>query len=372
MSEVILKEEAIEPSQRKKRNIKKIVLFSVIAFVIISCVVTMIVTIVTMKQFFGRVEYTEPRFSANYRYDHYKADYPAEEVSFKSGENTLKGRIYGADNEKGLIVVAHGIGGGHENYINEIIWFVDNGWKVFAYDATGSCESEGDGTKGLVQSALDLDCALSFAEGDERFAGLPVFLFGHSWGGYAVTAVLNFDHDIAGSASIAGYAEPMEMLTEFAEGMMGKAAYAVYPFMWIYNKAEFGKYSDLSAVEGINKNDTPVLIIHGTGDDMVGYDRSSIICKKDMITNPNVQYITYSDEGHNGHDSIFHTKEAMEYIDEFNEKYDKLYNKYDGEIPDDEKAAFYAAADKEKVNAVNEDMMTSINAFYEEQLEQIS
>lgn len=41
-----------------------------------------------------------------------------------SGENTLRGYIYGENNDKGLIVVSHGIGGGHEGYINEIVWFV--------------------------------------------------------------------------------------------------------------------------------------------------------------------------------------------------------------------------------------------------------
>ena len=41
---------------------------------------------------------------------------------------------------------------------------VDHGWRVLAYDATGSCESEGEGTVGLVQSALDLDAALTYVE----------------------------------------------------------------------------------------------------------------------------------------------------------------------------------------------------------------
>lgn len=351
------------PLNKKRRSKKKIVIISVIAFVVIACIVTMIVVSALMRENFSRGEY--PEYTTSYRYDHYAADYPREEVSFMSGRNTLKGWIYGADNDKGLVVVAHGIGGGHENYIDEIVWFADKGWRVFAYDATGSCESEGDGTMGLPQSALDLDCALTFAENDSRLSGLPVFLFGHSWGGYAVTAVLNFDHDVVASASVSGYAEPMEMITEFAEGMMGNMAYAVYPFMWIYNKVLFGQYSDLSAVDGINSSGIPVLIMHGTGDTMIGYDSSSIISKRDEITNPNVQYLTFTDEDRNGHNNIFYSKEVLEYIDTLNEDYEELYNSYDGEIPDEVKENWYASVDKELANGINEDMMNSVEEFFE-------
>ena len=59
---------------------------------------------------------------------------------------------------------------------------------------------------------LDLDAALTWVEGERRFDGVPVFLFGHSWGGYAVTAIFHFDHDIAASASVAGFNEAMPMI----------------------------------------------------------------------------------------------------------------------------------------------------------------
>lgn len=358
--------ESAEKPEKKKRSKKKIILISSISFVLVLCIAVMSVVVILMKQNFSRGEYSE--YTAYYRYDHYSADYPREEVSFKSGENTLKGWIYGGENNKGLVVVAHGIGGGHEGYINEIIWLVNHGWKVFAYDATGSCESEGDGTNGLPQSALDLDCALTFAENDTRLSGMPVFLFGHSWGGYAVTAVLNFDHEIAASASIAGYSDPMEMMTEFTERMMGNATYAVYPFMWIYNKWLFGGYSDLSAIDGINNSDTPVLIIHGNEDAMISYDRSSIISKRNKIVNPNVEYITYSEQGINGHSSIFNSKNSVEYIEKINKDYEQLFDKYNGEIPDSEIENYYASVDREKVNAVNDEMLNSINEFYEKYL----
>lgn len=350
----------------KKRSKKKIVFLCVVVFIAVLFIALMIGTHVLMKQNFPRGEYAE--YSMTYRYDRYEDDYPRTPVSFKSGENTLKGYVYGGNNDKGLIVVAHGIGGGHEGYINEIVWFVDRGWRVFAYDATGSCESEGDGTMGLPQSALDLDCALKYIESDSELKNMKKFLYGHSWGGYAVTAVLNFDHDIAASASIAGYAEPMEMIMEFADGMMGKASNLFYPFIWIDNKALFGEYSSLSAVDGINNTDTPVLVIHGKDDQMIGYDRSSIISKKDSITNPNVEYYTIGGD-YCGHNTIFYFEEANEYRVEMDEEFEKLGKNYeDGEVPDDVKKEFVSKADKEKANGVNTQMLEKINSFYENAL----
>ncbi len=311
-----------------------------------------------MNKEFGRGDYPDARLSLDYYYDHYKDRYPREEVRFKSGENELHGFIYGAENDKALLVFAHGIGSGHEDYLKELLWFVDKGWRVFAYDATGSGHSEGEGTMGLPQSALDLDAALTFAESDSRLNSLPVFLMGHSWGGYAVTAALNFDHKIAGVASVAGYAVPVEMIYEFSTDVVGNARPLIYPSIVLYNKLRFGKYSGLSAVDGINGSDTPVLIIHGTNDGMIGYNESSIISKRGKITNPNVRYVTLENVTHGG---MFYTEEAREYKNKFAEEINKL----EGSVSEEELMKMYYAADRELVNQPNEELLTQIEGFFE-------
>lgn len=63
-------------------------------------------------------------------------------VSFKSGDNNLRGYLYGQGQDQGLVVVAHGLGGGADSYLPQITYFVDQGWRVFAYDATGSFDCE--------------------------------------------------------------------------------------------------------------------------------------------------------------------------------------------------------------------------------------
>ena len=348
----------------KKRKWIKRILIAVAVIAVLICIIAYGITHSLMKQNFGRGEYSV--YSYGYRYSDYENEYPRRQVSFQSGENTLYGYVYGEENEKGLVVFSHGIGGGHEGYLKEILWFVDQGYSVFAFDNTGSCESEGEGTTGLSQSALDLNAALCFVENDAKLCDRDIFLCGHSWGGFAVTAVLNFDHDIVASASIAGYAKPLEMIMEFAGNIMDeKMAAFAHPFIRLYNWRTFGKYAELSAVDGINKNNVPVLIIHGNMDETISYDHASIIAKKDEITNPNVQYLTLSEAGCNGHNTIFYSKDASIYRARLNEAYNELKETYDGDIPEDVKKDFYENVDKERANVPNWQMMDAIDTFFE-------
>lgn len=68
---------------------------------------------------------------------------------------------------------------------------------------------------------IDLDAALTYIKSNNRLINLPIMLYGHSWGGYAVTAILNGNHDISAVASISGFNSPSEFLLEQADNMMG-------------------------------------------------------------------------------------------------------------------------------------------------------
>lgn len=48
-------------------------------------------------------------------------DYPCRKVAFKSGKNTLDGFILNENGEKGVVIVAHGMGNTVDYYIPEIL-----------------------------------------------------------------------------------------------------------------------------------------------------------------------------------------------------------------------------------------------------------
>jgi pimeloyl-ACP methyl ester carboxylesterase len=280
---------------KTRRRLKLAVAIVLAAVILISCAGFIVVHALYSRQF-ARTETPESSIYPSYDeitgYDRYP-------VSFKSGENTLRGNVYGAENDGGLVVIVHGLGGGSDNYIMEMMWFVDHGRSVLTYDATGSFSSDGDGKVSLAQAALDLDAALTFIEGDERLRERPVLLFGHSWGGYAVTAVLNFDHDVTASVCMAGYDLPFDLLFEQSRNIIGGLAYALYPFERVYHRIVVGKTERLSAVEGINRSGIPVLIVNGDRDDVVRADGSGLASHRGEITNPNVEYLEVKNRGHN-------------------------------------------------------------------------
>ena len=340
----------------------------IFAAVVVSLfIAAFVATHLIMKKNFGRGEY--PTYPvADYFYDHYKDSYPRRSVSFYSGKNRLQGYVYGEENTKGLLVFAHGISTGHESYMQEIVWMVDNGWRVFAYDATGSCTSEGYGTTGLVQSALDLHAALTYVEGDEALKDLPVCLMGHSWGGYAVAAGLYFDHDVKACASIAGYSDGIQMMMRFAGATMGRATALLRPFAYLEHLFLFGKYATLRAVDGINRANIPVMLIHGTEDALVRYDITAIVAHKDEITNPNVIIYPMSDKGQNAHTSVFHNEKSVQEIARINARLNELKETYGEDIPLEERQQLYADADLDLYNLPNDKLLGDINAFFEKSL----
>ena len=349
---------------RKKKIIRWIgigilslfVLFSIISFIAIK---------INFDDIFGRT--VEKDLYASLRYEDLKEKPERELFTFVSGENTLQGYLYGAENTKGLVVVSHGMGGGAENYFSESMYFVEHGYQVFCYDNTGCYQSEGKNCVGLPQSVIDLDAALDYIESQERFLGLPVYLLGHSWGAYAVTSIFNYEgHDIAASVSVAGFNDPATMVIEWSNDMMGKPlTFLLRPYLYIYQKLLFGGVFGYTAVGGINSTDTPVLLIHGDADTTILIDGAATVAYMDEITNPNVERVTWTKEGRNGHSNLFVSDEALAYLEEVNVEHRALYQEYNEEIPYEVDKAFYDKIDKAKISELAEDFMGMILEFYE-------
>ena len=303
--------------------------------------------------------------SVSMKYEDVEWKYKRELISFESGENTLQGYYYGLEESKGLVVISHGLSCGAAIYFTETVYFLEHGYEVFAYDSTGCHNSEGDNCVGLVQSALDLDAALTYIESDDRFDDLPVFLYGHSWGGYAVTAVHNFDHDVQAAVSVAGYSEPMEKIDEWGETIIWKLYALEKPLVIMQQKQIFGDKYNMTAVDGINNTDIPILIIHGTKDEIIPFDGSSIIAHKDEITNPNVEYRVYDKDGKNNHGDMYLNYDAVPAYEERYKYYVELYNANNGVLSEETWYQYNTEMLELKVALLDEEFMQDVLKFYE-------
>jgi len=293
---------------------KKPKLKSLITGVVTLCLLTVGCTALAYginSQVFARVEGFRPGvFTTYFTWD--DIDLERREVRFYSGGNELQGFVYGMENDKGLVVISHGLGGTADAYFSLIMFFVDKGWRVFAFNNTGVAGSEGRNMRGLSQSVIDLDAALAFVEGTSEFNDLPVMLLGHSWGGYAVCAVLSLGRNVNAVVSAAAFNCPGEIFREQGVRMVGGLFFLLNPHFWVIHRQLFGDAARLTAIDGINRAGVPVMIVQCLDDDLIRATTTSIFAHRDRITNPNVEIVLREGIGHK---FVFSSPEQRRYME---------------------------------------------------------
>ncbi len=350
-------------TRKKSTGFSRVLRIGLLSAVLLFILISLIATKIVYDKQFPRYNRPDESTTAQLRYSDIEADYARVLVNFQSGANTLQGYVYGMENTRGLMVVAHGLGGGADSYLPHIKHFVDQGLRVFAYDCTGSYDSEGKTTKGFPQSVLDLQAELTYIATQPDLSALPLLLFGHSWGGYAVANVLNYPHDIKGIISASGVNTAIDIIIEQGRSFMGGFIYTQYPFLWLYQRLLYGKVASFDAVTALNTTGVPALILHGVADKLVAYEGSALIARKDDIINPHVSYVTLTNPGRDGHNNLFKSEAAASYIEEINREYRKLYDSYDGQIPYELKKSFYDGIDRFLVQDLDPDLMQVIDGF---------
>lgn len=286
-------------------------------------------------------------------------------VEFLSGKNTLKGYVWESEESDRLVVISHGFGELSNYYYSVMEYFVNKGYSVLTYDNTGTGESDGLGTKGLSQSAIDLDNALKFIETDTQLKSKSVYLFGHSWGGHAVTSVLNTNNKrIKAVVSVAGYNSNSGAMLEWMQRRlnMGGFAYTLWPFTAFWAMVDAGENYYMTGVDGINASGVPVLVVQGGNDDTVLND--SIYAHRNEITNQSVEYYFVEDGTHTSL-VISDNEKAEKYREQINTEYTELSKLYNGKIPAEAESRFIASIDKRLYNSVNTDTMEKACAFFD-------
>ena len=243
------------------------------------------------------------------------------EYSFPSDKGQkLAGYLYSSgENQRGIVVIAHGFGGGgHNSYMDVANYFAKNGYYVFAYDATGCDKSEGDGVGGVPQGVIDLDYAISFIEGKEEYKDLPVVLFGHSWGGYSVWNVLTYHPEVKAVIECSGFNSSSDMFESGGKDQAGPAIYAMTPFIKIHECFKFGKYATNTAMKGFETSDASVMVVHSEDDNVIGIEYGYDKYYEKYKDDPRFTFVRFTDRGHN---DIFN-KQDDTYVDELNAGFD--------------------------------------------------
>ncbi len=298
--------------QREMRITIKKILIAAVCVCLAFCVICPAVIAVVHGVVMGRYDYDKYSSDRYLTYADVKAEYPRRTLRFESGENTLCAYLYGEGNDKGLIVVSPGHTDANDIKLYEIRYFADAGYQVVCFDYTGCYTSEGKAFGGYTQAVHDLDALLGFIESSREFDGVPVYLFGHSLGGYAAAAVLGMGHDVRAVVSASGFDTAEEQWQYSISRYTGFFYPVIRPFNSLFVNMKYGEDKSLSAVEGINSTDAPVLVISAEEDSFYG-GTSPIYRRRWEISNPNCTFMLMDEEGHNGHYDYFLTDDALEY-----------------------------------------------------------
>lgn len=326
---------------KRKKYVKR-VLSVLLIFILSFSVLSMAVTVIFFHTAFPRSD-TPSEFA--YSYSQMESDgYSYQRVSFPSGSNTLIGYCFAPDDPQALVVIAAGIGDGGSSHLPEMKEFVDSGYAVLCYDATGVGESEGSGKGGLSQPALDLRAALRCTADDDRLSKLPILLYGHSAGGYAAATCLDNDR-VKAAVIISGFDHPVQLMRDSARSYVGILADVEYPFLLLENQLMFGDCQKASAC--INSVPTPVAVYEGADDERVPRSqRLSTALGESKQTNVSINLC--EEALRSGHTGMWLSKDALSY---------RLSHKDDTPV------------DLDQSNMLDHEYMQSILHFYRSALE---
>lgn len=244
----------------------------------------------------------------------------------------------GVSEPKGIVVVSHGFGGGgHINYLPFINAFAQNGYLVFAYDAPGNDGSEGR-VGGFPNGVRALDAALDYIAAREEYSGLPVMLFGHSWGAYSAANVLNFHPEVSAAALVSGINESEDVIGHYARRYGGVTAELVMPYISLYERLKFGKeFSDISGVSGLENTDARIFIAHSADDQTVPVSCGFDIYEEAFGDNSRFTFVRYEDQGHT---DILYSEEAEESTEALNADFALFVDSLDGRLTAELKAEY--------------------------------
>lgn len=224
--------------------------------------------------------------------------------------SNLTGKFYNKNGTRGLVVMAHGMGCGINFYKPEIDRLSSLGYRIFAFEYSGYCESTGL-FLGFAQAVLDTKKAIDFAFDPE----IPLYLFGHSVGAYAVFAVPKItDKKINGIIGYAPFSSPKDAMAALA----GKNR-ILYYIVCTVQRIVFLKKADMKA----DNRGIPALIIQGA-DDCEVTEKCSLFSKRDSLKN--VKSVLVSDKESNGHMSVIRKSQGLNedtfvFVKEFLDEY---------------------------------------------------
>lgn len=277
-------------------------LASLIIIIIIAALIV-VVFAVTYRDY-RKVFYVRGKEASGF-YDYFFARHPGlikEPFSCPSGKETLYGLSLRYEGRaKGLIVIMHGYGLNMEHYFPQAEYLARAGFRVVLFDGVGVGRSTGRSIRGLPQHVEDASAVLDFILSIPELAALPLLLYGHSSGGYAVCAVsCKKKYPVKAILSAAGYNDALGGMKATLRRRYGIAGLVLALPLAVFLRTGFGwRSAGLTAVRGLKLADCPVLVVHSEDDPILPFKEHFEKIRKAAEGKENFQFLATRGENHN-------------------------------------------------------------------------
>lgn len=202
---------------------------------------------------------------------------------------------YSSPRRDRLVILDHGMGGGHDSYMKEIELIARRGYTVFSYDHTGCRESGGENTVGFSQSLCDLDYAVNALKAAKEWKDARFSVIGHSWGGFAALNVSALHPDIESCVSISGFIAVERMVEQFFGGIL-----KLYrPSILRLEREACPMYSLIDARKSLKNSQSRILYIASDNDPVVKTEYHFETLKATGAESGNFEFLLVKNRLHN-------------------------------------------------------------------------
>ena len=194
---------------------------------------------------------------------------------------------------------------------------IDGGYSILTVDQRAHWRSEGHTLSFGINERFDVLSWIEFAK--KRFGeDIPIYLFGISMGGGTVLMASGqkLPKNVKGIVADCPFNSPKDIIC-YVCGKIGLIPALCWPIVWMSARL-YGHFdiSATTAAKEVMKTETPILIIHGDGDDFV----PAYMSKEVRDANPDmVEYHTIPDAGH-GMSFYYDTQGYKRIVKEFMER----------------------------------------------------
>ena len=273
-------------------------LYQVIIVIVVSLIVLFfifgyVVNDIVLNKIYGR----RGDGSISIKYS-YPSHYPNLKVKKSYFLNNKKARlsIYeyidkSINDPKAVILLAHGIGGGHFYLLPLINHLCKNGYLVVAYDQYASGTSEGLKLEAMTQGNIDVKYAVRYV--NDNYPKMRFFVMGHSWGGYCAAQALKYSKRIEKCVDIAGLDSEAMMVRQMSK--YGGFAYHLVRFCCF---THYGFHAYQTTYGIFKKTHAKVLYLQGKEDASVLPKYSGYLYQKKLKNHKNIEIKMLDKKGH--------------------------------------------------------------------------